>query len=629
MQSLGCSRRLLSSLIAGIVFNPTSLSPRIHVCLHFCSLLFHRIAIVSSRKPGYLFGILFLAAICSLPQILFVYRVVEGGRYDQFMPAQQLQEWGRVHRTEDLVGHFWQDRLVGFGYHSSINGVTPWTLNLVDPRTKVETTLTGVTPGPRGPQVLVFGSRLWVVGTNSAVELVDGTFQPSTMVHPNLYQDDQPRFLWDGEPVFLRRSPPGFTIFTFNGKAWTRSYDLVLPDTVLIDSIPIDFKKASHAACINEGNRLHLFLNVEGRMLYHEGLQLRVLPGPATANGSLVESPVSALYPENMPADAAGWSVVNKTPMVGRAPSSSYLEFPNHIGLLVDGKPAAIVVDTDDASAVVGHLFRLDDGHWSEFATQPFPLGTSMVSAAICQDGQKSFVLARTSTGLLHLYEVDAKGIDFIPGTQTVQFHNFMAAHALLWAVTIRVVVLLLGGAFGLGATVLMWFYTQPNYGFGSQQVKLAGIVRRAVARLIDFGLMGLSTVILIWWLIRDMDWLTLIEALNLRVSHPTVESATRIVCAVILWLVVCEGSIVLAQARWGLTVGKWCCGLRVFQTSLRPCGIYRSLVREVILWVDACGFLCWTPGITSIALTDYRQRLGDIMGDTIVVTKSSMKRPQ
>ena len=582
-----------------------------------------------SRKPGYLFGILLLALICSLPQMWFVYYVIEGGRYNQFMPSELLQEWGRVHRDEDFISDFWQDRFVQFGYHGQINGATPWTLQLIDPRSRVATSLTGETPGAGGPQVLVFGTRLWVIGTNSAVELVDGTFQPSSMVHPNLHLDKQQRFLWDGEPAFLRGSTPGFTIFTFNGKAWKRSYDLVLPDTVLVDGIPINFKKARHAACINEGNRLHLFLDVEGRMLHHEGLQLRAIAGPATANGSLVESPVSALYAENTTGDVAGWLVVNKTPMVRRALSLAYQEFPNHIGLLVDGNPAAIVVDTDDASAVVGHLFRFEDGHWSEFATQSFPLGTSMVRAAISQDHQTSFILALTSTGLLHLYEVDAKGIHFIPGTQTIQFRNFMAAHALVWAVTMRMFTLLLGGAFGLGATILMWFYTRPEYGFGSQQVRLAGIIRRAIARLIDFGLIGLSTVLLIWWLTRDMDWLTLIEALNLRVSHPTVESATRIICTLILWLVVCEGLIVVAQAYWGLTLGKWCCGLRVFQTSLRPCGLAKSLIREIILYVDACCFLCWTPAIASIALTDHRQRLGDIIGDTIVVTKSSMKRPQ
>lgn len=191
------------------------------------------------------------------------------------------------------------------------------------------------------------------------------------------------------------------------------------------------------------------------------------------------------------------------------------------------------------------------------------------------------------------------------------------------------VIALMLGGVYGLGASVLMWFYARPDYGFGLQQVKLAGIGRRAVARLIDLSLIGLSTALLAWWLTRGLDWLSLIEALNLKVAHPTVESATRIVGALIFWLVVCEGLMVVTQARWGLTVGKWCCGLRVLQPTLRPCGYARSLVRELILYVDACCFWCWTPGIASIAVTDHRQRLGDIIGDTIVVVASTMKQPR
>ncbi|HEY4263491.1 MAG TPA: hypothetical protein VGM98_25230 [Schlesneria sp.] len=64
---------------------------------------------------------------------------------------------------------------------------------------------------------------------------------------------------------------------------------------------------------------------------------------------------------------------------------------------------------------------------------------------------------------------------------------------------------------------------------------KLAGIVRRAVARLIDLGLVGLSTSAPGWWLTRDMDWLSLIEAMNLKVSHPTVRSAIRMIADTIV----------------------------------------------------------------------------------------------
>jgi uncharacterized RDD family membrane protein YckC len=384
----------------------------------------------------------------------------------------------------------------------------------------------------------------------------------------------------------------------------------------LIDGIPIDFKKASKATCINQGDRLHLFLEVEGRLLHHEGLELRAV----ASNVSVSEQPASALDVENRTADLSGWTVVNKVPMLATGTFVGYPAFGNKFGMLVDGKPAAIVVDTANASAVLGHLFHLENGQWSEFATQRFPFGTSSIRTLICQDQQSSFILAKTSAGLVHLYEVNAAGIEAIPSSKTLYFHSFMVAESISDVVGALVIALILGWIYGLAATRWMRIYTQPDYGFGLQQVKLASVIRRAIARLIDLGLIGLSTAALVWWLTRDMDWLSLIEALNLRVSHPTVESAKRIVCALMAWLAVCEGLIVVGQAHWGLTVGKWCCDLRVFQTSMRPCGLARSLVRELMLWVDACGFLCWTPGITSIAFTNHRQRLGDVIGDTIVV---------
>jgi uncharacterized RDD family membrane protein YckC len=586
---------------------------------------------VSSRKPGYLLGILILAVLCSLPHFIVVIpALVEFVTYRRIpYQLQFLHNWGRVFREQDLISsaEFWQDRFVELRYLDVSNGAVIWKVGFIDPRTRTATYLNGKTPETLGPQALTFGSRLWVMGYEFGSELIDGQFQSSSMVHPRMWLHEQQRFLLAGEPAFVEFAAATFTISTLTAGGWGVSHELVLPDSqpTTIDGIPIDFKKASKATCINQGDRLHLFLDVEGRLLHHEGLELRA----AASNVGLPDQPVSALNAANKPADVTGWTVVNKVPMQATGTFVGYPAFSNKFGMFVEGKPAAIVVDTADASAVVGHLFRLENGQWSEFATQTFPFGTSVIRAVTRQDHQSSFVLAKTSAGLAHLYEVTADGIQVIPRSQTLSFDSFMAWQSLTEGAATLVVILLLGGIYALGATILMGFYTRPDYGFGWQQVKLAPILRRALARSIDLGLIGLSTVALAWWLTRDMDWLSLIEALNLKVSHPAVESATRIVCTLLLWLVVCEGLIVVAQARWGLTVGKWCCDLRVHQTSMRPCGLARSLVRELLLYVDACSFLCWTPGITSIALTDHRQRLGDIIGDTIVVAKPTMTQPQ
>ena len=82
-----------------------------------------------------------------------------------------------------------------------------------------------------------------------------------------------------------------------------------------------------------------------------------------------------------------------------------------------------------------------------------------------------------------------------------------------------------------------------------------------------------------------------------------------------------------VTQAKWEITPGKWLCRLRTVRTSLRPCGFARSLAREIVFFVDCGNFICWTPGILSIALTDHRQRLGDLVADTIVVEKGAPEK--
>ncbi|MBC8115770.1 MAG: RDD family protein, partial [Candidatus Saccharimonas sp.] len=129
------------------------------------------------------------------------------------------------------------------------------------------------------------------------------------------------------------------------------------------------------------------------------------------------------------------------------------------------------------------------------------------------------------------------------------------------------------------------------------------------------------------WALTRGFDWLAWLEALNLKVDHPTIRVAARVASILALWLAIVVFSLLVVQARWGLTPGKWLCGLRTLRTTLKPCGFARSLVRETVMCVDACNFLCWTPGILSIAFTDCRQRLGDLVADTLVVEVRSLRQ--
>ncbi|MDB5346616.1 MAG: domain containing protein [Schlesneria sp.] len=577
----------------------------------FCSLPFKRIAIVSSRKPGYLLGILLLAALCTAPHLIVAFNLATEAALMRQLPFQFNLDWNRVVQKGSRMSHtpFARDRFYYISHR--------WNLQAIDPSTRNEASLNIDVRGGAF-RILTFGSRLWLVGSTEAHELIDGTFQSSTMSIPNPWVADQQRFLLDGEPVLIAKSGLQFAISTFEAGAWVVTQDLLLPDSqreIVINDMPLNFQKATQAICINQGDRVHLFLEVDGWMLYREGLDLQAVTGTSARRVSLPEEPVSALNAANMEGGPAVWTLINKVSIadVGNNFTFRNRSSGNKFGLLLNGQPAALIVDGSDPATMVGHLFRFDGRQWTEFATQTFPFGTAAIRTVVSQDDQTSFIVATTSTGVVHAYEVDAAGVRPTPGNREVAIVSVELSHLLLNAAVVLLIVSILGGFLGVGTAFLMWFYTRPDYEFGMQRIRLARIFGRGAARLIDLALIGLSTAALAWWLTRHLDWLSLAEAVNLRLPHPAVQSATRTVWTLIVWLITCEALLVIGQARWGLTIGKWCCGIRTLQTSLRPCGFARSLVRELIFWVDVCGLLCWTPGVVSIALTDRRQRLSPI----------------
>ncbi|MDB5346617.1 MAG: domain containing protein [Schlesneria sp.] len=563
---------------------------------------------LSSRKPAYLIGLFLLALVLSAPQSVTCFQVVEDcyrWRRGPQLPA--FENWSRC-IDRSLLGYYateWHGQYIELTPSLWTNGTARHRITGFDPRTRQTMPIGERFSSNSDLQPVTFGDRLWLVGTGEAYEFVDGAPQPATLVQPVPWPEVGERFLLDGNPAVFQRTRTGIHVKTYDDGVWITSHELVLPD-------PRNWSNPNGSAdvhyfmvnrCINRAGRMHLFLNVDGSLIYRGGLELKPL------------------------GDAPAFAVKTPWTRVCVPPKESHeLEYYWFSGMLLDDQPIALTVEMYRDGRSAGNFYRFDGAQWTPFATESFPFGSTGFQAVDSYNGKPALVVVNSSMRS-YVYEVDASGVRLIPWKHSMGFTSLnlcpmLTDYGTAWAVTST-----LGALLGVGVWLLMRRYTRPGHAFGTQTVTLASLGRRGAAKLIDIGLFALSTIGLGWILLRNLDWIELAEAVNHGADHPMKQLAVRTIGILTLWLVTCSLTLLFVQGRWGVTPGKWCCGLRTVQSTLKPCGFARSLVREVVLWVDACGFLCWTPGVISIALTNQRQRLGDLVADTLVVEVSSIKR--
>lgn len=577
---------------------------------------------MSSRKPVYLTGVILLALVFSSPQILIC--VMYGAEAYRFgrLPSLPIPGYGQALRVAGTLyqSAFWNDQFVHTEYRGTQDGLYQWEAVATNPETAQTTNLGFQMTSRSGLVPANFGNRLWFMGyyLGESYEIVDGAVEKqanSKLTYP-LTQEGQ-RFQWKREAARVQPSRVGgFEMATLGPNGWQNDCNVVLPpknQTLSFEQKTVNLLFVRSISCINQGDRIHLFLRTDRYLLHREGLDIETIPLTRYSQSFLDSlEPASAVNPANTQDPLAGWSVV------GEIDNDSWNE---QNGMLMGGQPAALIVTGASKGHPVGRFYRFDGKAWSVAATQPFPFGSTMFRALTTQDGQKGYVLAITTVGIEHLYAFEPEGIRQVP-TPTQASNPF--GHALIQTIAIPTMFLILAVILGIIVWFLMWLFTNPVYGFGTQEVSLASLGQRGIARLIDLAFVLLTAVGLGWMLTQGLDWLTLAEAMQLRAAHPTMDHAIRVAWIIGAWIVAVQCLFLVTQGVWGVTPGKWCCGIRTMQTTLKPCGLARSLVREIVMCVDSCNLMCWTPAIVSIAMTDHRQRLGDLVADTIVVRTGS-----
>jgi uncharacterized RDD family membrane protein YckC len=80
-------------------------------------------------------------------------------------------------------------------------------------------------------------------------------------------------------------------------------------------------------------------------------------------------------------------------------------------------------------------------------------------------------------------------------------------------------------------------------------------------------------------------------------------------------------GYFVLCEMLWsGRSVGKRAAGTRVVRVSGSPVGFWSSLLRNTVRLIDMIPIPLYVVGSVLILATTKNQRLGDLMGDTLVI---------
>jgi uncharacterized RDD family membrane protein YckC len=193
------------------------------------------------------------------------------------------------------------------------------------------------------------------------------------------------------------------------------------------------------------------------------------------------------------------------------------------------------------------------------------------------------------------------------------------------------------------------------SFTLGKRSVVLASIWRRSIAKWIDVSLFYGTLCLFLYFgfadLVNtgdDLDTVRFANDLNdqettfldvysltqLAIWFPYEETLQSILLMsaefpeVFLVSMFAFGAIsalyFFAQSRYGITPGKWVCGIRTVRTTLRPPGIARLIAREVLLWIDVPFLLSPVPAVISMFFSEQRQRLGDRLADTVVILRKS-----
>lgn len=367
------------------------------------------------------------------------------------------------------------------------------------------------------------------------------------------------------------------------------------------------------------GDTQHVFWALNNRLLHHRGIDLiPLIPVPTPSSQTVTSEPilpVSALEPENTIGIAHGWTLV--TPDL-RGDNYQFW-YPVAVGT----QPAVIFCQRNEEPHRPVRALRLEQGEWTQFASTTLPFLSYPIIAGSRDDGSTAYLAVATRLGHTQVLALEPSGFrltkfDHIGRMPLAASGYFTLFVMLVWSLFFAALITCIAS--------LIIRKDRLQYEFGQQSVIKASLIRRGLARFVDLSLLGGTTAALFLTLqsILITDWQQIFE---MRVAglydDPQVILETRIIVGCIVWHCLAMLALIALQGRSGITPGKWLFGIRTVRTALRPPGFNHSLLRELLFYCETVAILCWGPGILFIVYNRNRQRLGDLIADTIVINSS------
>ena len=443
---------------------------------------------------------------------------------------------------------------------------------------------TGITLSPSPLGMILINDQLWGVA-ETVVYRIDGD-KPVPRHPTRLLMNPSKPFNREGRPAVIDRNRSDvFSLLTFQDGEWV---DEGLVD-VPASAVPSPWFP-SELRIVSNQKVMFMFFSENQTIQFREGLSLVSASDPASALRPDNQQPPA--FATNLPMRSAGWKT---TPIVNNWGSSWEVTF------IKDELWAHSLTSPYNSSAV--QQYHYQNGSW--LCTTPMhpPL---MQSFGVV--GGESGYLVTDDLRLLSIdgstFQQVTSGVPLSERLRTVlKLFGFLSCY------------LLSVGMLVLGTTWLMKIHRRSDYLFGKRTMTQASILRRAIARGIDL----LITVF------PSVFWLSVLVESQVQIEQQSasmgITNLFLIVSASILamWI---AGILVLSamEGIWGITPGKWLCGIRTLRTTLRPCGFLRAFARELLVYIDSIFLMTWLPGVLLIAFTPHWQRLGDLTADTVVV---------